>query len=94
MSVEILTKYHLELLSLTGGGKGSSESTLVRIVREHMSWLLFPQYKAEIIQPHIFGAIVMINNLVYLIQLTTGSPCTSQNRLQATFDIKSLLKLD
>ena len=53
----------------------------------------FFSYKAEIMQPHIFSAIVMINDLVYLILLTTESPCTSQNGLLATFDIKSLLKL-
>ena len=53
----------------------------------------FFSYKAEIMQPHIFGAIVMINDLVYLILLTTESPCTSQNGLLATFEIKSLLKL-
>ena len=30
MSVELLTEHHLELLSLNGGCKGSSESTLVK----------------------------------------------------------------
>ena len=53
----------------------------------------FFSYKAEIMQPHIFSAIVMINDLVYLILLTTESPSNSQNGLLATFDIKSLLKL-
>ena len=31
MSVELLTEHHLELLSLTGGCTGSSESTLVKM---------------------------------------------------------------
>ena len=39
MSVKLLTKHHLELLSLKGGCTGSSESTLVKchIVGNHMS---------------------------------------------------------
>ena len=31
MSVKLLTKHHLEVLSLTGGCRGSSESTLVKM---------------------------------------------------------------
>ena len=31
MIVKLLTKHHLEFLSLTGGYKGSSESTLVKM---------------------------------------------------------------
>ena len=31
MSVRLLTEHHLEFLSLTGGCKGSSESTLVKL---------------------------------------------------------------
>ena len=31
MSIKLLTEYHLEFLSLTGGCTGSSESTLVKI---------------------------------------------------------------
>ena len=31
MSVKLLTEHHLEFLSLTGGNKGSSESTLVKM---------------------------------------------------------------
>ena len=31
MTVKLLTKQHLEFLSLTGGGTGSSESTLVKM---------------------------------------------------------------
>ena len=41
MSVNLLNEYHLEVLSLNGGCRGSSESTLVKchIVRNHMSRL-------------------------------------------------------
>ena len=31
MIVKLLTEYHLEFLSLTGGCRGSSESTLVKM---------------------------------------------------------------
>ena len=31
MSVKLLTEHHLEFLSLTGGCRGSSESTLVKM---------------------------------------------------------------
>ena len=31
MTVKLLTEHHLEFLSLTGGFKGSSESTLVKM---------------------------------------------------------------
>ena len=31
MSVKLLTKHHLEVLSLKGGYRGSSESTLVKM---------------------------------------------------------------
>ena len=31
MNVKLLTEHHLEFLSLTGGCKGSSESTLVKV---------------------------------------------------------------
>ena len=47
MTVEILTEHLLELLSLTGDCTGSSESTLVQIVREHMSWLLFSRTRPK-----------------------------------------------
>ena len=41
MIVNLLTKHHLEFISLKGGYTGSSESTLVKmhIVGNHMSWL-------------------------------------------------------
>ena len=43
MIVKLLTEYPLEFLSLTGGCRGSSESTLVKmsIVGNLMHWLLF-----------------------------------------------------
>ena len=42
MTVKLLTEHNLEFLSLKGGCKGSSESTLVKchIVGNHMSWLI------------------------------------------------------
>ena len=39
MTVKLLTEHHLEFLSLKEGCIGSSESTLVRIVGNHMSRL-------------------------------------------------------
>ena len=42
MTVKLLTDLNLEFLSLKGGCKGSSGSTLVKchIVGNHMSWLI------------------------------------------------------
>ena len=41
MNVTLLTEHHLESLSLTGGCRGSSESTLVKMpfCWNHVSWL-------------------------------------------------------
>ena len=41
MIVKLLTEHHLEFLSLKGGCRGLSESTLVKyhIVGNHVSWL-------------------------------------------------------
>ena len=43
MTVKLLTKQHLEFLSLKGGRAGWCESTLVKIdiVGNHMTWLKF-----------------------------------------------------
>ena len=43
MMVKLLTEHHLEFLSLKGGCRGSSESTLVKchIVRNPMHWLIY-----------------------------------------------------
>ena len=48
MNVKLLTKHHLEFLSLKGGCTGSSGSTLVKchIVGNHMPWL---KYKVKTI---------------------------------------------
>ena len=56
MSVKLLDDYHLEFLSLKGGGTGSSESTLVKMPnswKSHVAAQLFsvfhismPYYKA------------------------------------------------
>ena len=35
MIVKLLTDHHLEFLSLTGGCRGSSESTLVKMLGSH-----------------------------------------------------------
>ena len=40
MSVKLLTEHHLEFLSLKGGCRGSSESTLVKMPR---CWNLMPR---------------------------------------------------
>ena len=51
MIVKLLIEYHLEFLSLKGGCRGSSESTLVKchMVGNHMHWLklysFFTKYK-------------------------------------------------
>ena len=46
MSVKLLSKHHLEFLSLKGGRTGSSESTLVKchIVENHVPRLKFIYY--------------------------------------------------
>ena len=41
MIVNLLTEYHLVFLSLTGGCRGSSESTLVKIAENLMPWLIY-----------------------------------------------------
>ena len=43
MTIKLLTKQHLEFLSIKGGRKGSSESTLVKchIVGNLMVWLIY-----------------------------------------------------
>ena len=47
MTVKLLTKYHLEFLSLKGGCTGSSESTHIskcHIIGNHVSWLIYIWY--------------------------------------------------
>ena len=44
MSVKLLTEHHLEFLSLKGGCTGSSRSTFIKIVRDHMSRLKYFLY--------------------------------------------------
>ena len=50
MIVRLLTEHHLEFLSLKGGGKGSSESTLVKMSncwKSHAAAQLFKRYHRE-----------------------------------------------
>ena len=55
MTLRLLTKHHLEFLSLKGGCTGLSESTLVEIpqwhiVDDHMSWLICTLYITELLR--------------------------------------------
>ena len=51
MIVELLTEHHLELLSLKGGCRGSSKSTLVKITH---CW-----------KPHVVAQLLFYKNALY-----------------------------
>ena len=58
MIVKLLTEHHLEFLSLKGGCRGSSESTLVKMsncweshAAAHMFWVLQRNVSFEYSQP-------------------------------------------
>ena len=49
MSVKLLTEHHLEVLSLKGGCTGSSESSHVKFVGNHMSQLNYVLQSLKIV---------------------------------------------
>ena len=60
MNTKLLTKHHLELLSLKGGGTGSSESTLVKMPhcwKSHVTVQICSvctlQVRVSLSQPHV-----------------------------------------
>ena len=65
VSVKLLTKHHLEFLSLTGGCTGSSESTLVKMPhcwKSHiMAHLSIPKVNLKL----LFKPIIVLNKFLY-----------------------------
>ena len=65
MIVKLLTEHHLEFLSLKGGCRGSSESTLVKMPhcwKSHLSYIvlnLTSDFKVE-----LHTALVIIVNVI------------------------------
>ena len=65
-TVKLLTEHNLELLSLTGGCTGLSESTLLKLPHCWKSWLIFYIYSEEKFQS-VFMFSNKINNTGYII---------------------------
>ena len=61
MIVKLLTEHHFEFLSITGGCRGSSESTLVKcqIVGNHMSQLIYVSEELRIVHDRLSCCIFM-----------------------------------
>ena len=74
MTVELLTEHHLEFLSLTGGCKVSSESTLSKcyIVGNHVSRLINQKVQIRLVTAQVDQSLcffaTLIENLPALIE--------------------------
>ena len=87
MSVKLLTEHHLEFLSLKGGCRGSSESTLVKMSncwKSHVAAHLHRECKVK--SSYLLSSTVFFQPMIILVHtlkvcLETSKPCMKEKNL-------------